>query len=194
MSESMIVFDWFIWLAIHNPLNLQTWEIHPLKLSLASESAGSAPHHISNLSVVFEPNSKFQTCIFVVVWVFWILVKMFYRILLSVWTDAKYQLWFPSSLQWDYSLRWSGLPRHQRRHTRKNPTRHRRRNLFKSPTSPASALTTHNSDDDDGSGPESTIAMIITRWIMFPRMQWCNDIKCNYNTTSKGKHERWNIM
>ena len=33
---------------------------------------------------------------------------------------------------------------------------------------------------------ESTIAMIIMRWLMLPCRQWCNDIKCNNNATNKG--------
>ena len=35
-------------------------------------------------------------------------------------------------------------------------------------------------------GLESTIAMIITRWIMLRCTQGCNDIKCNNNATTKG--------
>ena len=40
--------------------------------------------------------------------------------------------------------------------------------------------------NDDNDSAESTIAMIIMRWLMFGRMQWCNDIKCANNTSSQG--------
>ena len=205
MSKSLILCDWFILLMRHNPLKTQIWEIYPSKLRPTSDGWRRLQKvgwtgEVANLIFVVDNFSDWTQKIayFSFLGIFMYLLVFLGDNFISkfVVSVKKHRKNYETAL---FIKVWI-ITRPEGRSQEVGLWRFHRL-LVQIWIQKHNYFLCECIDNTQQwwwwhcTGLESTIAMIITRWIMLRCTQGCNDIKCNNNATTKGSWKmKSNIM